>query len=772
MKSTEHTALKPFFYFFMFLLLAFSVLATDYSVFNDNKGLMDDGLFKTNFEDTAVRTSKSLSNAYFTPLIDDLDGDGIPEVVTFNDNGFQMHYNNNGILAIKGSYTNGSIDGFITYGLLYDIDGDGLTEVLFSDRNRIYIIQVNGTSIDYQNSFDYDEGQRPKSVMFNCITTDRCAIIYVDTNTFQIAGARYVYTKVFSSTTLEAKTTIDTLNGGGNYYVGFCFPDLKYISLSDYDYDGEVDFNFNYARYSTQSGITKQVFYSFHINASNDIDSTNSDAVSNEIYVPYPSGSCLSNGVGMQFSSALLTDLDGDMSNGDEWVVAETQSGATHDYRIHSYRGGSQVDVFPSLQNQEGELISNVFLATAFPDTPSNSDVCVMGFDDADNIAKILCGNTQSNELLGTDTREFYFPLTGTGINYTIPFTTSDAQVVNYRSMTASTQHWSNNIDDDDGLFNPSEFITPYGVLGIEVSSWEDNPSLHIKDAELDLIYPLSNVYEAVNLLSIDLKQGVYSADLIYSMGDYLVLEDNQETNQPARISDFLVNPCTNQSGLPVDWLNGTKVTLKLWIDDTDQIEDDVSSRAYLYYGEGAGTEQSSNWTNWTASGYPMTHTFYAYNITSQSILYWEYKDYINEEVSNYSITFSVGTSGVEYDDCTYSQSFTYADAPEIEPDDFTPDLEDNVFRNTLSGIDDLAGLGLGITVIWYILMAFFGYLAVVNVPGGAMVQISALFIVEAMMMLIGVTLGFIGWGTIVLVALGAIAIISLKFRSYVTGEG
>ena len=85
--------------------------------------------------------------------------------------------------------------------------------------------------------------------------------------------------------------------------------------------------------------------------------------------------------------------------------------------------------------------------------------------------------------------------------------------------------------------------------------------------------------------------------------------------------------------------------------------------------------------------------------------------------------------------------------------------------------IDDLLGLGLGRSVLWLIVMVLVAYgLWTSGNNKDVRTTFGIIGIVETFLLLIGLTLGFIGFGTIITVIIVALGILAFRFRQEVMG--
>lgn len=582
--------LKIILSFFLFIILlpfAFS----DYTQHYYNKGTTE----ATNLDlpDPFSETSAILTKSWSIPLVEDLDNDGKREIVVIDgSNQVKFYQNIFGKLTLAKVYVDGTGWGNIQQSELVDIDSDGLTEVVFTSDTDIYIVEYNGSHATLENKINFNPSAL--DVVFGCQFANRCVLVY---NTRRDLTGLYtsVRARAFSKTGFNGGATVlDAVTGGATEYA-YCTPQLRAGYWADVWDDGEQRFVTTWARYRQQNDKDNILVFIIHLNATNQIDNFTrvewnriGNAISGwdnrQLYNGLNTGTCQSADAGRKFSPAVPVEMS-TAYNGLELVYSIMTSNDLNyiiDVKSSNTLSPANVERFPALQNQEGRLIGNTHIASIFPDgdglEDGGKDVCVMGYNEPDNVIKYLCGRGLPT-IDEQNVREFYIDLDDyAGYNWDISY-----GEYNYFRSAHSTQATFQNIEDNDGTFDPTEILTPYGVLAIDPDSWDNDPLITPKDGDL---YPLLTFVNEEGVLISAKTKTVPISDFIYLANQSITLLDNGLVNEPAWISEVLIDPCLeDDEGIPNAWKQGTDAQISVTVQDNDA--DLVRSRVILYFGEG-----------------------------------------------------------------------------------------------------------------------------------------------------------------------------------------
>jgi len=117
----------------LMIILSFSVFAS----IGENQFYSDTtGTFNALNNDITITGTKTLSNADFIPIIEDLDGDGVNEIIAVDGSTIRIYQ---GLyLTIIDAFSSGNLSGEVFIDV-YDIDGDGYKEILsISEEMKLY----------------------------------------------------------------------------------------------------------------------------------------------------------------------------------------------------------------------------------------------------------------------------------------------------------------------------------------------------------------------------------------------------------------------------------------------------------------------------------------------------------------------------------------------------------------------------------------------------------------------------------------------------------
>lgn len=579
---------------FLILIFCCSVAFADYTRYIPDGGITEDGNIDST-QGTWRESSNLVDDPQGIPLVADLDGDGTKEIVLIDDGDtVNLYRSQNGILDRFRAYQRpGGFALPIQQIELFDIDADGIKEIVIMDHRNIIMIEFNGSHIYLQNELNITPVGNTRTASFSCQSSNRCVAVYTDRNSFSNSISR-VYGRTFNSNSMnEEKKLIKTDGLSGSNYYAYCMPDLRIVTWADV-----WDINEDYAVFTiirARAGTTAPDnvnVLTIHLNASNQIDDNITIGWSEagggfwgeevQLYYGDRYGSCSSEITGQRLTPILPHNFD-DATDTLEFGYAMMLD-TDEDYILDiKDSGGGAVRRFPQVTNQEGVLISNVFLSRILvtDDQTQVNDLCVFGMNDDDNIIKLLCGSLESQE--SDDAREMYLDLDDyPELDYNVPHGQH-----NYQRIAHSGEHKNQLITDSDtadDTFNPYEILTPYGLLGMDPAKWEQDPAgLTPKDGEM---YPIMYFNNEPGVMTAVKTKKVGIVDYLFLQNGSLYLLDNGLVNNPGWISKVKFNPCLHDedTGEPVAWKVGTEALINVRPDDDDG--DLVRARVILYYGE------------------------------------------------------------------------------------------------------------------------------------------------------------------------------------------
>jgi len=665
------------------------------------------------------------------PFLHDLDNDGISELIIHDGDTIRL-YQNKTLDILDGI----NLDALERYSnmIIYDVDDDDLAEVIVieEESEKLHFYEFNGTSFYEQNEISLSGlSVTDGEYMIQCKDVEECLVAFTD-GVDHGASSGNTYVAIFNSTTLGARTQIGTTAPSNGE---MCAPNIRHIAISDYDNDAIDEYLVVFGELVSNNLNTVHMHW---INT-NKVAWAAAEVQEIERSISLNLGGsdgCVDENAGRYFSSPIFFNIDGLNSNGEEAVFAAAYD--ADEYKMYSYNSdGSFNDDYPETQQADGLLVSNVFIANAFSDT-GRVDFCVAGYDTTDEILDIMCASEQTGDLI--ETREYFYD---TPNNLTASFRNLNALAHSTKQSTSTTD--GNNLD---------EVITSYGVFSLD----EDSCSI-LANCDLELLFGSPKTDAATVNLDVE---GVGRDDIVAVTSTNVFYIDDRFENQPGEITSYTINPC-----LDATWKVNT--TVQVQIEVTDDEEDTVSARSFLYADE-AG-EQDSTWSANASSGTTFSFSFTANETSASSILELVGRDTENsDENDTIQLSYSVGSEGVEFGDCSSTVDLvsetTTGDAEITETD-----LTDNSIRTMM---DELVALsGLGHTLIWLVVMLLVAigiWLVAPHSPSNSHVILGSLVFIEVLLMIIGSFLGFLSIGILVATLIVMVAISAITFRKFFFG--
>jgi len=678
-----------------------------------------------------------------TPLVADLDGDGIQEIIIL-DNG-QVRLFTGHLLTITDS---SALSDTGSHGNMYifDIDADGYKEVIVAneDIQKIDVLEYNGSHFRNQTILDYGglsnagDGQ----TMIGCASSQTCVLAYIKEDN-SLGGSTRDYMTAVGFGTGGFATPVQISQTIATPPVVFCMPKIKAMPHEDYDNDGEDEFILSYLGAHTTSNEYYEIAY-LYINSSNHITleqliNKQMDSIFNEGTIQCEE-SVDDYDPGNYITSALVFDVDGSSSNGLETIVGVQYD--SNEFKMHSwYADGSFYDDYPEVFHADGVIISNIVRAHATSSTSSSEEFCVMGFDDDNMKVDLLCASEQSSgaDFTLIDNDEFMYDVSAYyNISKEYDFYNNMIHAVQYSAVTHNGQ-------------DLSEFLTPFGIFTLDFVG-ANELLLHYENPKPDAV-----------MISDDVE-GVGREDLIAMTSSAIWYLDDGYTKNPGEIDAYSINPCIDST-----WLVNETVSVSVTVIDPDN--DLVTACASLYYGESYNQTECAGINASSGTSFPFT--FKANHTTGTGVLRltgWD--DDMPSNVDTIDVVFSVGTSGVSHGECitVVDVTTTVEEAEETTPTGVVIDA----FTGSIEDIDDMLGTGFG-TAVWWLL--FMSVVAVgiwkyaENVSDKASV-LGMVAIAEIILFIVGLKLGFYGYGTLTIVIVLALALITFKWSPWKTGGG
>lgn len=735
----------PQIFFLLFLISLFSVFAVSTDTYQDTIGKNGFALSETSFNHLNTDYSavtRSQSSPRFSPLVDDLDGNGVNEIIALTKLGINIYQNKS--LSIIDSYAlpDDTYDDMI----IYDINNDSMKEIIVSDEvAHIYILQYNGTATQLLSNFTTTSTTEESSIA--CKGVNDCIAFGDYAYTFSGGGSftNRLKAHAFNSTG-EIGDDLNIYNRtwtiAGTDLI--CFPATRQIEVADYDNDLSNEYVISYINiHSSDTGDQNDYLGISYVNfngtdvilekniASSDIEQLSSGVFSgkncNEINASY------------MFTPPLVFNADGSTSNGLETVIGSMNGANTFEINLY-LSSGSLVDTYPEIYNADGKLISNIMRTNIFQD--SIGDFCVAGYNEGGYI-DFLCGSYSTSETIHT--REFHTSqLYNISLNYTI-----------FNGLVHSIQA----INDTLNSINPSEFVTPFGIY--EITSYQGAVDQTLGTPS-DVTLGFESPYASGSILMNDVEKTGYDDMLILTSTNLWYIDDKFVNSQASALgvlpSVITINPCTTSA-----WAVNTSVLVTVSVYDVDN--DDVRARAVLY--SGTDHEQDSNWTAFSPSGTTFSFSFVA-NETATSGLLKLYANDINHNATNvsYSKSFSVALGGLNYGECIETVGTSNVSVVTVDQN------ANNSLANGVKSISSLTGMGN--TLTWLIVMCIVGicivYMGFANHWHSNMV-VGIIAGIELLLFFIGVYSGLLSTSLVVILVIVAIAIIGIFFSRFFLGQ-
>lgn len=741
---------------------------TNYSTIGGNTNYFqgENSLFTSARQDVTdyQKDGVTISNPKAIPLVEDLDNDGINEIVALGGNTLRLyHYSpqTNDLTQID-SYTLPSG----TYGVfeLFDIDNDNYTEIITLTEETgatdplISIVEYNGT--DFYNQTSFNAGLTICGSATNdhpylkCGEANECFVAYHQGDSGTCSFMR-MYAYAFNSTQVYniLKFREETSVGGINYQVRTA--NVRNVQYIDYDGDLENEYIVTFGMFANQGSDTNDDLgiYYFGVNSTGVYleDSIEED----DLYDFEPTGANSS-----YITNSLCYDFD--VGGDPECVIAFMTSDDT--FKMYMYDSSmSEINEFPELQTSDGIIISDMFLANAKGD--GDRSACVMGTNAEATLKvgtftytglplNILCGSLNGYGLFNVETIEY------TAVS---PYNLSWTENTIYSNIVHTIETDSTNDYD--------EVMTPYGVYKFTSSDGVISGASCLIEGGCLMTREWIPPYTSGAWVPVDYSKNTRS-DFVGFTTTNLYYLDDKFTNQYPEFVSYTFNPC-----LPEDTIKINE-TIEVTTSITDPEEDNITLIGILY----ADTtyEQIVNYSGYYSSGTEFTIQFTA-NVSGTGTLRLIAQDDVYNNTYNVTkdFPFSVASTGVSYGDsiCTL-----YPEEEEDEEDTITDDegqsVDDNLITSGSINLIETLNLGIGIKAFWIFIMIAGIFVIVSSVLSiGGMSQIavlsaltiSVLFLI--LMIILGFFFGIFGWGVIALLIIPVIAIVVLlALRPMLTG--
>lgn len=734
--------------FAILLVMPISIANIDYNEtgnfdnsFNTGNILFDEGATLTGV--------RGLVSGKYAPLVNDLNNDGIQEIVALDNDQFRFFKNSN--LEVINSHTltaNERYSNFITH----DIDGDGLIEVIIAleESELIEIVKLNGTSvssttINLASLIDHTDGQ----MLIKCFDVNKCAMAY---SSDEASGINVRHGAVpFNSTSFGNETGgLITPDAGGS---AFCFSNIRSAELVNVD--GDENTEFVYSVFDAQLSDDESVH--IVILQMNDSDGNWMDTPisQNVIDIDTPIGELTtddcSENVGKFVSDAAVEDFDG--SPNEKEIVIAYQEAFDDDMRMRLYEiDGDIKNTIPFALQANAQLISNIIVGDFF-DELDELEFCVLG---------VTLDSTDPTQ----DAMELVLLCSGFGLDIGL-VDNAQFNIVPEANITVTKLRWDSlthagNLVGSDAQ---DEIITALGIFDLDTSSSLCEGIIGVGNCALTANLQFTS---STTIVPVDLTK-TNRNDILSLQSNTLQYFDDGFSNSEAEIANIFTDPCILGEEGAAGSTAKQNTTLEITITATDVDGDSVSTRVTIY--EGTPDAQSSGFLANVSSGTPQLHTFIL-NVTGTESILIEARDSENQNIVTDTRTFSVGTNGVEFGDCT-SDIGIVPEAEEIITNaTLTADATQNGLILLLTPFINLSGLA-GTTIFLIVMLVIsFGIWEEAGrrkIPANAVLGMIA--IANFLAIIIGARTGILSVGLVIIITIVVITIIGVFLSKFLTGQ-
>lgn len=724
------------------------------------------GAFNENIVTDSI-TSATFTSLTNIPLVADLDGDGVNEIIIIDGNDVLLR--DTDLATIDGFTLEG---GTYSNPIITDIDKDGLAEIIIGHElsGNISILEYDGVSFIRQAFLEYNLPTitGTNEIMLNCGDDqglgESISCLIVSASSPIASGTRDFSYAGFNASNVGSTTQIIT---SGNTLKDYCLPAIQSISYSDFDSptgDTRKEFIFTVTEFDSAINEKLRILY---------IDVAESLVTTEDQQTIFESGfnpvttnvDCATDNIGKFYTSPLVEDIDGIQSNGKETIIGINED--SQDFVMKVFRAnGNDINTHPAVFQADGTILSNPILSNVFGDT-GNVEYCVLGHATSDSdcgvnnqCLDLLCGSSTTTNIF--ETVEFKFDTSG---RFNVSQSFNDLNIISH-----GVQNSNLNINiAGEGLIDTTDYLTTYGVFRLSDETF--NGSFFIKS--LDIIY--DELIDDATCIQVNAqKTQPETEDIICLTSTQLFYIDDGISNQPAVVDDITFNPCV------VDSIIKVNSTLQVLVTITDQntfgSQDLVSSIVTVYKND--GNSVNSTVSN-TTSGELHPHSFTLNKTITGGVIEVQGFDSFDESIIDIQTqTFTVAENGIEFGDSTCIVDFI-TPLEDVPVDEL---LNISVSATANEGVTDFisgASNTFKVSPIVLIIFLMLGWtIAVLTTSGGvnssmiSMNKVIFMLVGNAFIFILGAIVGAVPFGVLlVLIILGLFAIIIWARRTFTSME-
>jgi hypothetical protein len=795
------------------------------------------GLFNNALTTGFMVASKDVSTTAFTPLIGQVLAVGTYTLVDLEGD-YVCYYTTDTLTKYGCSPSVHTTFARPMIMAINDMDGDGVQEVITSEEQngtthpyKIYIVGYNGTDIVIKNSFLLkgimtNDGEQ---IMVSCRAVNDCLAVYTSGGSGNITSLSqnwmFVYAYAFNYSGLKdpdnvavavLSTRFDYEAHNSGYNKGlYTFPKIRSMPYADIYGDGNKEYAFTALKLiignTTAPVDNTDNAYLVIVNVSA-TGSITYNAIPNDylrtLSKPNPNYIDTEPYWGNMISSPVIGEFDNDTTDGLELAYAHTSQDTfntgienqpylfTLDFYMNS---GTSLYYTQPANEMIGDYVSNLVVGNYIADSPNT--VCMFSsYTNGATQAYLSCSYPYTGGL-STDYQYIYAG------NISGITTNNDIYSSQIMSVDESSLHTAYDVRDG-GLFDAPEVMTAYGVM--QLGSGGTCAGSYVCNLNRSFNSPFSSKDTAIisadpNGVGTEQMYGLSASKLEYYT-DGATGGGSFSGNSSALITHLTICPSYGNFGMLQNvYPLGQAITFTMSISDFHSASP-VRARVCMYKGE--VLENCSNWSNYAlqSGAYPssviFTQVMNASSLTSSSyyeiqfqsqgavgygyvqqnyavlqnglIMFPSYTQCFNQDYTQYNVYDSLTNQ-------TYTPLYnvTFGNASTTTITDANGmTVNNNTVTNGLNQLASVLNLGIGLKAIWLflIVLGIAGIFISAHTWFGAedytMAFITACFFTFSMYAL-GFFLGIFGWGMIILMILCGAMVIAFKFlRPAVTGGG
>lgn len=228
----------------------------------------------------------------------------------------------------------------------------------------------------------------------------------------------------------------------------------------------------------------------------------------------------------------------------------------------------------------------------------------------------------------------------------------------------------------------------------------------------------------------------------------------------PEALADVEIVSVTINPSTATAWKNGTDASIDVTVNSKSG--GNVAAQVILYFGSSFADEKP--FVENQAVNSSMNFLFIANHTISSGIIRVIGRSEFDNTTQVEDFGFSVALNGVEFGDSI--AVFDFTETPPIDPAAGETDTSDNAIVNMFN---DIPTGGLGFDLLWYLIMVVVGMTIFIVghqadvLSGSAM--LGTILIVEVLLLIIGVKLGFVPVGIIIIGAILGAIVLALFLR-------